>query len=109
MIMHAKYQCSVINTSEDMSQVKVFATDRRMDEWDLMSPRFRESGEQQTPPTYLRLLQMKDQSVECVPATIHIMAYECRHATTKSKNRGYKNIIGKDTNPFSEVHIICIF
>ena len=27
-IMHAKYQCSIINTSEDMSQVKVFVTDR---------------------------------------------------------------------------------
>ena len=54
MIMHAKYQCSIINTSEDMSQVKVFVTDRqtegrtegRTDEWDLMSPRFRESGGQ---------------------------------------------------------------
>ena len=43
-IMHAKYQCSIINTSEDMSQVKVFVTDRgtdgRTDEWDLMSPAF---------------------------------------------------------------------
>ena len=29
MIMHAKYQCSIINTSEDMSQVKVFVTDRQ--------------------------------------------------------------------------------
>ena len=28
-IMHAKYQCSIFNTSEDMSQVKVFVTDRR--------------------------------------------------------------------------------
>ena len=28
-IMHAKYQCSIINTSEDMSQVKVFVTDRQ--------------------------------------------------------------------------------
>ena len=30
-IMHAKYQCSTFNTSEDMSQVKVFVTDRRRD------------------------------------------------------------------------------
>ena len=49
-IMHAKYQCSIFNTSEDISQVKVFVTDRRRDgqtdEWDLMSPRFRESGGQ---------------------------------------------------------------
>ena len=29
--MHAKYQCSIFNTSEDMSQVKVFVTDRRTD------------------------------------------------------------------------------
>ena len=28
--MHAKYQCSIINTSEDMSQVKVFVTDGQM-------------------------------------------------------------------------------
>ena len=27
--MHAKYQCSIMNTSEDMSQVKVFETDRQ--------------------------------------------------------------------------------
>ena len=34
-IMHAKYQSSIINnnTSENMSQVKVFVTDRRMDRW----------------------------------------------------------------------------
>ena len=52
--MHAKYQCSNINTSEDMSQVKVFVTDiqtdggmdRRMDEWDLMSPAFAKGGGQ---------------------------------------------------------------
>ena len=31
MIMYAKYQCSIINTSEDMSQVKVFVTDRQTD------------------------------------------------------------------------------
>ena len=29
--MHAKYQCSIINTSEDMSQVKVFVTDGQTD------------------------------------------------------------------------------
>ena len=28
-IMHAKYQCSIFNTSEDMTKVKVFVTDRR--------------------------------------------------------------------------------
>ena len=41
-IMHAKYQYSIINTSEDMSQVKVFVTDGqregRTDKWVLMSP-----------------------------------------------------------------------
>ena len=26
-IMHAKYQCSIMNTSEDKSKVKVFVTD----------------------------------------------------------------------------------
>ena len=31
MIMQAKYQCSIINTSEDMSQVKVFVTDGQTD------------------------------------------------------------------------------
>ena len=30
-IMHAKYQWSTFNTSEDMSQVKVFVTDRQRD------------------------------------------------------------------------------
>ena len=30
-MMHAKYQCSIINTPEDMSQVKVFVTDGRTD------------------------------------------------------------------------------
>ena len=29
--MHAKYQCSIFNTSEDMSQVNVFVTDRWTD------------------------------------------------------------------------------
>ena len=32
-IMNAKYQCSIFNTSEDMSQVKVFATDRQRNRW----------------------------------------------------------------------------
>ena len=31
MIMHTKYQCSIINNSEDMSHVKVFVTDRGTD------------------------------------------------------------------------------
>ena len=30
-IMHAKCQCSIINTPEDLSQVKVLVTDRKMD------------------------------------------------------------------------------
>ena len=29
--MHAKYQCSITYTSEDMSQVKVFVTDGQTD------------------------------------------------------------------------------
>ena len=46
--MHAKYECSIINTSEDMSQVKVFVTegltDRRTDgRMSFNVPRFRES------------------------------------------------------------------
>ena len=48
--MYAKYQCFIINTSEDMSQVKVFVTDRQTevqtDEWVLMSPAFAKLGEQ---------------------------------------------------------------
>ena len=41
--MHAKYQCSIINTSEDMSQVKVFVTNRRTDRrMSFNVPRFRE-------------------------------------------------------------------
>ena len=31
MIVHTKNQCSIINTSEDMSQVKVFVTDGQTD------------------------------------------------------------------------------
>ena len=31
--MHAKDQCSIINTSVDMSQVKVFVTDGQTDRW----------------------------------------------------------------------------
>ena len=42
--MHAKYQCSINKTLEDISQVKVFVTDGRtegwMDELVLMSPAF---------------------------------------------------------------------
>ena len=42
-IMHAKYQCSIINTSEDMRQVKVFVTDRQRDgRMSFNVPRFRE-------------------------------------------------------------------
>ena len=43
--MHAKYQCAIIKTSEDMSQVKVFVTDGQTDRGTngrLMSPCFRE-------------------------------------------------------------------
>ena len=29
--MYAKYQCFIMNTSEDMSQVEVFVTDRKRD------------------------------------------------------------------------------
>ena len=43
MIMHTKYQCSIINTSEDMSQIKVFVTDRQRDRRRSFNvPRFRE-------------------------------------------------------------------
>ena len=31
MIIHAKHQCFIVNTLEDMSQVKVLVTDRRTD------------------------------------------------------------------------------
>ena len=52
---HAKYQSSTCNSEKVMAKVKVFVTDRQRDgrtdrqtdEWDLMSPRFRESGGQQ--------------------------------------------------------------
>ena len=43
---HAKYQSSICNSAKVMAKVKVFATDGQTDEWDLMSPRFRESGGQ---------------------------------------------------------------
>ena len=47
MIMHAKYQCSVINTSEDMNQVKVFVTEGQTDErMSFMSPIFAKGGGQ---------------------------------------------------------------
>ena len=46
----SSFQSVSYNTSEDMSQVEVFLTDRRTegqtDGWDLMSPRFHESGGQ---------------------------------------------------------------
>ena len=32
-IMHANFQCSIINTCEDMSQVTVFVVDRRTNEF----------------------------------------------------------------------------
>ena len=55
IIMHAKYQCFITKTSEDMSQVKVFC-DRRMDgdiavavptkdEWVLMCRTFAKGGD----------------------------------------------------------------
>ena len=41
--MYAKYQGFIINTSEDMSQVKVFVTDRQTDGgMSLNVPNFRE-------------------------------------------------------------------
>ena len=49
MIMHAKYQYSIINTPEDMSQVKVFVTGQtegQTEEWVLMSPAFAKRGGQ---------------------------------------------------------------
>ena len=54
---HAKYKSSTCKSAKVMTKVKVFVTDRRTDrqtdrqtdEWDLMSPRFRESGGQQPP------------------------------------------------------------
>ena len=44
-IMHTKYQCSIINTFEDMSHIKVFVTDRQTNEWDLMSPTLAKGGD----------------------------------------------------------------
>ena len=43
---HAKYQSSTFNSAKVMAKVKVFVTDRQTDEWDLMSPHFRERGGQ---------------------------------------------------------------
>ena len=41
--MHTKYQCSIIDTSEDMSKVKVFVTDSGTDrQMSLKVPRSRE-------------------------------------------------------------------
>ena len=41
-IMHAKYQCSIINTSEHISQDKVFVTDGQTDgRMSFNAPRFR--------------------------------------------------------------------
>ena len=43
---HMKYQSPTSYGSKDMAKVKVFVTDGRTDELNLMSPRFRESGGQ---------------------------------------------------------------
>ena len=48
-IMHTQYQCSIINTSKDMSQVKFCdrqTTEGQTDEWVLMSPAFAKGGGQ---------------------------------------------------------------
>ena len=54
-VMHAKYKCSIINTPEDMSQFKVFVTERRTDRGTnrrttcvLMSPAFAKARETKT-------------------------------------------------------------
>ena len=57
MIMHTKYQCSIINTSEDMSQVKVFLTEEQKDgrtdrRRSFNVPRFRERRETKTWRSY---------------------------------------------------------
>ena len=56
---HAKCQSSICNSAKVMAKVKVFVTDRRTDgqtdEWDLMSPRFRESGGQKKEAYYVKV------------------------------------------------------
>ena len=42
MIIHAKYKCSIINTSEDMNQVS-FCANGRTDRWRLMPPALRKA------------------------------------------------------------------
>ena len=43
--VYVKYQKPTTYGSRDIIKVKVFVTDRQTDEWDLMSPCFRESGD----------------------------------------------------------------
>ena len=38
--MHAKYQCSIINKSEDMSEVKVLGRSDGQTEWDEQTNEF---------------------------------------------------------------------
>ena len=56
--MHAKYECSIFNTPEDMSQVKVFVTDRqrdrRTDRRVLMSPAFAKAQGTKNPEIFGR-------------------------------------------------------
>ena len=67
-----------LTSSEDMSQVKVFVTDRRTDrgtdrqtdEWDLMSPRFRESGGQKLLGKNQTFVKISDFWVD--PFLVHI-------------------------------------
>ena len=42
----SEYKCSIVNTSEDMSQVKVFVTEGQTDEWVKIFPAFAKGGEQ---------------------------------------------------------------
>ena len=60
-IIHAKYQCSSINTSEDMSQVKVFVTDRGTDRrMSFNVPRFHERrGTIIYTPIYFKSIKVK--------------------------------------------------
>ena len=48
-----KYECSIINSSEDMSQVKVFVTDRQTDEWVLMPSLTRKAGDNKIDPVHI--------------------------------------------------------